>query len=323
MQITYCPCKSRYIRGQAGRCGVIEEVHICDERLAPALLLTSGLANNVLGRTDESFPEGSCFFICVSHVATARHIGEMLRNDLAKEGVFVKDNVLPYGHHVFDPRLELTWEAIEGEVPFKRGDISIVPVRPVVEVEENGKPFLPWAQVFGDTTRTDHPLIRMFRVEEGEELTFLGFTDVEFDYQRPDDDYSRMQHGVKGIGIIGRGRAEWQELVSNSGTAWRLAVSDVAARGQNSGGPVVDSLGRLVGVASASPQDGYTVISTFWQDYETPPGGGIHMTNINLVTEDGLAVQLAVKCDFGNTNGGMSEHTLTAEVSQRSLNSEI
>lgn len=290
------------LRGQLGQngCGMLKSVSIEDSNLFPALILSSGVVPTAPSTGSASYPEGTCFFISISHVATARHCGEILRTQLAREGLRETGGVQPYGQHAFDPRIGLEWRAVK-ETGLKTGDISILEVTPEVSVHEDSSRYLPWCEIWGSIDHPQHPVIRMTPISEGEPLCFRGFTDIEFTCGDEKDEMGRLKHGVSAIGIIGCGPASWQEIENSTGIEHRLVIDGVAAKGQNSGSPVFDTAGRIVGVVSLSPQDGYTVIAPFYDGDAERQSGARHLTDISLYcAKNQERASLAVLCDFGH-----------------------
>ncbi len=228
---------------------MLERLPVDDVRVNPALILAAGLVKTSPSvNEDFSRPEGSCFFVSSTHIATARHNGEILRSDLREEGYLPQGNVQPYGQNVFNPRLDLTWKA-GNEFPFAAGDISIVSVVPEFGVEATER-YQLWLAAMSDPTVGLMPTIRMTPLVEGEPLTFKGFTYVEFSFGNPRGQHNRLQHGTRAVGIVGSGFFRNQVRESDRGIEVRPTIDGVSCLGQNSGGPVLDSVGRIVGVIS-------------------------------------------------------------------------
>lgn len=277
---------------------MIRRIAIDDPNVSPALILASGVAKGTLGGTTDSYPEGSCFFISVSYVATARHCGEILREDLGREGLRENAGVQPYGQHVFDPRLGLTWKAVN-EIPLSNDDISVLEVTPEIEQNEDATEYLPWCEIWKSAEHPAHPVIRMSDVVDGEQLSFRGFTDIKFSSTGSSDATMRLNHEVSAVGMVGHGVAKWQEIESLRGIERRLVLEGVAAQGLNSGSPVLDVSGRIVGVVSMSPQEGYTVIAPFYNGEAKPAQLGRHMTKLKLSSKSsGDSTDVAVLCDW-------------------------
>lgn len=279
---------------------MLEKREIDDADLSPALILSSAVVRTTPSMPSDSYPEGSCFFVAQKFVATARHCGEILREQLRRESVRAQGEAQPYGCHIFDPRFEITWK-VKNERPMANADISILEVEAVIEPDEDASAFLPWTKIWENENDSRFPVIRMTKVENGEHLTLKGFTDIEYDCQELEDERGRLLHGASATGIIGSGKALWQECESASGITVRLTIDGVAAKGQNSGGPVVDEFGRLVGLVSLSPDDGYTVIHTFFNDEDTSAlGPGVQLTNLRLSGADQKeSTEFLVHCFWG------------------------
>jgi len=276
---------------------MLQRLPVDDKSLAPALILASGLVKTTPSVTEDSYPEGTCFFVSPDYVVTARHCGEVLRSDLLEAEYRLEGQNVPYEQHIFDPRFGLTWKMLT-EAPFTDQDISFLRVEPVLNSEESVEHFLPWVELMGNSLHPQYPVLRMSELIEGELLIFKGFTNVEFSYGQPFDDYNRGRHGVSATGILGTGVFHRQQIETQIGHTYRPTVKGVCAVGQNSGGPVVDAKGRIVGIVSASTKDNdYTLIAPFWTS-DRPRGRGRVAVPLTLLSDEGPSPTVRLMCDF-------------------------
>jgi hypothetical protein len=278
------------------------KVEMQDRQLWPAMIITYGAIPGGPSVPQDSFPGGTCFFIDPHHIATAKHIGDIIREEFKQAHMREVDGKQPYGMHVFDPRTGCVWEAVPGEIEhrFKDLDISIITVKPVLEPNEDATHFKEWCG-YWENAHSGYLAVRMFPLEEDEALSVLGFTEIEFLDEGKVDEYGRKLEGIVADGTVGRGTYSI-ESIGECGN--RDLIKGWAALGQNSGSPVIDGQRRIVGLISQSPTAGeeeYTVISLFSRAAdEAPKNGGEHFLEFKLENkETGSTEQVFLRSDYG------------------------
>lgn len=279
------------------------QVNIDDRRLWPAMIITYGAVPGGASVPQDSFPGGTCFFIDPHHIATAKHIGDIIREEFRQAHMREVDGKQPYGMHVFDPRTGCVWKAVAGEIEhrFKDLDISIITVEPEIEGDEDATHFKEWCTYWEDA-HGGYLSVRMFPLEEGEHLSVLGFTQIEFLDEGKLDQQGRKLEGIVADGTIGRGTYSCETI--DEGIV-RDLINGWSALGQNSGSPVVDDRGRIVGVVSQSPTaedtEKYTVISLFSRaTQDLPPNGGEHFLEFKLENKEIEHIEkVYMRADYG------------------------
>jgi hypothetical protein len=280
------------------------KTNINDNRLFPAMILTYGAIPGGPSMPRESLPGGTCFFIDHEHIATAKHIGQIIREECRQASMREQNGKQPYGLHVYDPRTDCTWVAVPGELEheFESQDISIIKVEPVCSSQEDASRFIKWAK-YWENRHEKYPKIRMFAPTIDETLTVVGFTDIEFWDEDLVDEQGTKLEGICADGVIGTGQFEYQQYSEGLD---RAIISGWSALGQNSGSPVLDSDNRIVGLVSKSPsayEDAkYTVIALFLSaitSSSTPEGDQYVQWDLN--DPDGnKSTSVFARCDFGS-----------------------
>ena len=138
-----------------------------DPRIAPAVLITWG-TENLADHPGETFDAGSGYFLDAEHVVTAKHVGDMIRNDVNH-----RDGALEviYAMDVHDPRAKLSWR-VTHEKSLKDSDISLLKVVPHLFKSSDQAAHDQWRASF---IRPPH---RARPVSAGETIQILGYSPI-------------------------------------------------------------------------------------------------------------------------------------------------
>ena len=225
-----------------------DRIDLRHQVLAPAVFLTWG-TDGIASHPGETFGAASGYFISPSLVMTVRHVGQMIENELRREGVpwNAESKFRPFCIQVHDPRTGLSWEVVSlSDSP--AADLALLTVEPVLIGDNIADHFSEFARTFLG------PAHRTRRLEIGESVAVKGFTEIAaiLDYDHTPQG-SHRQIRVSAYGQVAVGHIGELHPTGKLGRQWpTFDLEGVGATGQMSGGPVVDSDGYIVGVISSS-----------------------------------------------------------------------